>query len=248
MPGYSCSEIPKPLEAYGDITGLGVVFAFNLTAWLTIFMLIAYYLFGFDPSLDPYRKITDQGEEIAPISTRVPNPADQMIYEHTKRFRALFGHRTFGGSAVEQAFHKCIITLADAQLITGIAIILSGYYALAKGLSTYHWQMVVCLAWFSTMTHLSALTFLRTYLHNHPAGRLWRLLLMSLLTALLAVSFVPTGHFNFIAKSKYQFQYAGYGPDRIDLGHVIYPDDCENFKTSSQSNTSCWLSPIRGAE
>ncbi|KAK1547057.1 hypothetical protein CPAR01_01024 [Colletotrichum paranaense] len=106
MPNYSCSQIPEPLKAYGDITGLGVVLAFTIAAWSTILILIAYYLFGFDPSLNPYRKMTNQGEEIVPIATRQPNPADQMIYKHTKRLRGWFGYHPDETSGVEQAFHK----------------------------------------------------------------------------------------------------------------------------------------------
>ncbi|KAG7044905.1 hypothetical protein JMJ77_0004364 [Colletotrichum scovillei] len=242
MPNYSCSQIPEPLEAYGDITGLGVVLAFTIAAWSTILILIAYYLFGFDPSLNPYRKMTDQGEEIIPIAKRIPNPADQMIYKHTKRLRGWFGHHADEASGVEQAFHKCILTLADTQLVTGLSIMLSGYYALTQGLSAYHWQMVLCLAWFSTMTHLSALTFLRTYLNNHPAGRFWRIFLMSLLATTLTIGFIPTGHFTFIDRYTFSSWLSPDTPDRIDLGTMIYPDDCDNFKTSTPKDLHCWLS------
>lgn len=118
-----------------------------------------------------------------------------------------------------------MLSLADAQLITGISILVSGFWSLkhGPGLTAYHWQMVVSLAWFSTVTHLSALTFLRSYLAKHPAGRLWRLALMFILLVLLFVAFIPTGHFNFVDDDT-------GSPRTIDLGQTIYPTDCDDFQ------------------
>jgi hypothetical protein len=73
----------------------------------------------------------------------------------------------------------------------------SGYYSLSCGLSAYHWKTILYLAWFSCLTHLSALTCLRAYLNVHETARAWRLSLMSALLVLVFVGFIPTGHFNF---------------------------------------------------
>jgi len=91
---------------------------------------------------------------------------------------------------------QCILNLSDIQLVTGVAILISGYASLPCGLSAYHWQIIVYLAWFSSITHVSALTFLRNYLYNHQGERLWRFIAMSIFLILLIAAIVPTGSFN----------------------------------------------------
>jgi hypothetical protein len=59
----------------------------------------------------------------------------------------------------------------------------------------YHWQILVYLAWFCSLTHLSCLTFLRNHLYNHPGERLWRLIGMGALVVLLLVALLPTGNY-----------------------------------------------------
>lgn len=66
---------------------------------------------------------------------------------------------------------------------------------------------------------------------------------MSLLVVSLSVGLIPTGHFSLIANE------TDWLPDRINLGNLIYPDDCdgfpkfieENSDTSNHVNLSCWL-------
>ena len=82
---------------------------------------------------------------------------------------------------------------SDQQLVTGIAILVSGYAQLPCGLSSYHWQMIVYLAWFSSLTHLTTLTVLRQYFRRNPAARLWRAVLMLLMVTLLGIALLPTG-------------------------------------------------------
>ena len=88
-----------------------------------------------------------------------------------------------------------MITFADIQIFTGIAILISGFSSLRCGLSSYHWQLIVQLAWFASITHLSALSFLRHYLHNRKTERTLRITLMLVLLILLSVAVWPTGHF-----------------------------------------------------
>ncbi|KAF6783880.1 hypothetical protein CSOJ01_15836 [Colletotrichum sojae] len=237
-----CSQIPAPLEPYGDISGLGVVLGFVISAWLTVLLLIAYYFFAFDPEADPFRSAGGQNESTT--YSHKPNPFDVLLAGFTRRLRS---RKPFTGSTVENAFHKvrpsgprsnssnvylpqsskCILSLADAQLVTGFSILISGYWALkhGQGLSAYHWKMLVFLAWFSSVTHLSALTFLRGYFAVHPAGRLWRISMMFFLLVLLFVGFIPTGHFEFLGD---KVTYAQF----VDLGQALYPKDCDNFRLS----------------
>ncbi|EQB50616.1 hypothetical protein CGLO_09931 [Colletotrichum gloeosporioides Cg-14] len=229
----ACSQIPESLEPYGDIAGLGVVLSFVISAWLTILVLVGYYVFAFDPDVDPFQR---NRSTTTPYS---PNPLDVLIAKYTKYLRVL---KDFKGSLAEDAFHKCILALADAQLITGMSILMSGYMSLKheRGLSAYHWKIVVSLAWFSSVTHLSALTFLRSYLAKHSSRRLWRLTLMLILLVLLFVGFLPTGHFDFLGSqldndpSSFYYRQPSNDVDQIGYSHIIdlgqfeYPQDCEN--------------------
>lgn len=78
--------------------------------------------------------------------------------------------------------------------MTGIAILVSAYASLDNCLSLYHWKLAVDLAWFSSTTHLSALTLLRNHFNNHPGQRSVRLVFMGCMLVLLFVAIMPTGH------------------------------------------------------
>jgi hypothetical protein len=87
-----------------------------------------------------------------------------------------------------------VLVLADTQIVAGIAILVSGYASLDRCLSLYHWKILVDLAWFSSTTHLSALTLLRNHFHNHPGQRAVRGIFMGCMLVLLAVALIPTSH------------------------------------------------------
>ena len=93
----------------------------------------------------------------------------------------------------EPFLRTAVLMFSDQQLVTGIAILVSGYAQLPCGLSSYHWQMIVYLAWFSSLTHLTTLTVLRQYFRKNPAARLWRAVLMLLMVTLLGIALLPTG-------------------------------------------------------
>lgn len=87
-----------------------------------------------------------------------------------------------------------VLMFSDQQIVTGIALLASGYSQLPNGLEAFYWQLVVYLAWFSSFTHLTTLTVLRNYFQKHPATRLWRIGLMIVTVALLAIALLPTGN------------------------------------------------------
>lgn len=89
--------------------------------------------------------------------------------------------------------------MCDAQILTVLAIIISGFLSLkcsTSHLSAYHWQMIVNLAWFACITQLSGLTVIRFYLQDRPIQRNVRFCFMTLLFALVIAGIVPTGYFN----------------------------------------------------
>lgn len=83
--------------------------------------------------------------------------------------------------------------MSDTQIVTGLAILASGFSQIRCGLSMFHWQIVVYLAWFSSATHLTTMTFLRRYTHDNYRFRIVRLVLMLLLVIMLGIALVPTG-------------------------------------------------------
>ena len=89
---------------------------------------------------------------------------------------------------------KAVLLFSDQQIVTGIALLTSGYSQLPRGLDAYHWQIVVYLTWFSSFTHLTTLTVLRNYFQEYPATRLWRVIFMIVTVSLLGVALLPTGN------------------------------------------------------
>jgi hypothetical protein len=85
--------------------------------------------------------------------------------------------------------------MSDIQILTGLSILISGYLQLPRGLSCYHWQVIVYLAWFSSLTHLSCLTFLRSHLYNRPRQRAKRLIAMLIILVMLMFALIPTGSY-----------------------------------------------------
>lgn len=85
--------------------------------------------------------------------------------------------------------------MSDLQMITGMSILVSGYIQMSCGITTYEWMVVVSLAWFSCITHLSCLSLLRGYLYKNAAERTWRLCGMGVMAVLQIIGLVFTGNY-----------------------------------------------------
>ncbi|OQE44769.1 hypothetical protein PENCOP_c002G05954 [Penicillium coprophilum] len=192
--GYDCPGPRSPISVDNDITGSGVIANYVATAGLAVLLIIIYFLVIYDPALDPFRK-TDQD----PLNQSFrPNPVDELVLRTVRHIpKQLLGARKVRiNSQVEKCFIECIIAMSDLQIVTGLSILISGYAQLHQGLSSYHWMVIVDLAWFSSLTHLACLTLLRTYLYNHSRQRMWRLLCMAILVILLTVALSMTGGYD----------------------------------------------------
>ncbi len=88
---------------------------------------------------------------------------------------------------------KAVLMFSDQQLVTGIALLVSGYAQLQYGIPAYHWQIIVYLAWFSSLTHLITLTLLRQYFRDNPAIRSWRAFFMFATVIMHGAALSPTG-------------------------------------------------------
>ncbi|TQV90780.1 Glycosyl transferase, family 25 [Cordyceps javanica] len=185
--GYDCAKPPTTVSPNADISGIGVVTGYVAAAGLAIVIIVVSFLFAFDPAEDPFQNRTRVQSPTRASAFR-PNPVDVVVLGSFRR-RVL--EPRFKDAAL-----KCVLAMSDLQILTGYSILISGYLQLYCGLSAYHWQMLVYLAWFSSLTHLSCLTFLRSYLYHRRVERTWRLIAMGLLVAMLVFALIPTGNYS----------------------------------------------------
>ncbi|KAM0815337.1 hypothetical protein AB5N19_01131 [Seiridium cardinale] len=210
-----CFDKNRTLTADPDVDGQGVVASFVANGWITVAIVSCHYLFVFDPTIPPFRTKTSSSTAAAQggqpnrdtieLSTWTPNPIDKLISDKrsqllkpAKSKMAIFVPESLklwlGCEQTGDALKKCVLSLCDAQLITGLSMLLSGYITLLEleKMSLAHWYMIINLAWFSNLTHQGGLIFLRGYLYQNPSERLWRLVLMVLLLVALACVMAPT--------------------------------------------------------
>lgn len=157
-----------------DISGLGVILAFTVSAYLTFALVLASYLFG-------------------QVDGSLLNTVDTQVFK-VRPFRPL---RTRNDRPtrlrVSQALRQAILALSDQQIVTGIAILGAGFRGLRLGgIDSYHYQTVIYLAWMSSSVHLSALSILAPILRERPALRIWRLVGMLILLVMLVIALIPT--------------------------------------------------------
>ncbi|KAI1771224.1 hypothetical protein F4818DRAFT_445561 [Hypoxylon cercidicola] len=201
-PGYCSSQPVDPLDIHPelDISGLGVFIGFMSASYILLFIVIVYYIFGYDPTSNPF------GTAEHCTLTRVrPHPFDQLVLKVARwmlRIDARQWQALYKKGRLAAAFDKCVINMADIQIVNGLAILIAGLVLLPRRLSALHWKMVVYLSWFSCTTCLSALTFLRSYLIRNPFERIWRLGSTFVLLVMLTVALIPTGHFSWRANSQ----------------------------------------------
>jgi hypothetical protein len=94
-----------------------------------------------------------------------------------------------------------MLIMSDLQLITGLAIMISGFAQLRCGLSTYHWQRTVHTAWFACVTHLCSLTFLRDHLRHNRIAQMWRVPCMVSLTTMIIYALTTTTQYDWVLGS-----------------------------------------------
>lgn len=162
----------KPIPD-ADISGLGVILAFTLSAYLTFTLVLASYIFG-------------------QVDASLLNTVDTQVFRIRPLNSCSHGHRP-ARFRISFALRQAIIALSDQQIVTGIAIMAAGFQGLRLGgIDSYHYQTVVYLAWMSSSVHLSAISLLAPLLKERPALRIWRLTGMLVLLVLLIIGLVPT--------------------------------------------------------
>lgn len=189
-----------------------------LAAYSTLVLVILHYLFDYNG--------TDNSIDSAVIKN-IPRLWNNKGRKPSKRW--------------SKGLEAAVLMFSDQQIITGIAILISGYSQLPCGISIYHWQIVVDLAWFSSLTHLTTMTALRRFFHDRPDMAVWRVILMGSTIVLLGSALGPTGYVsigsierNSVAKIAvpaiclysrigYQEAVSSYSVDSIDNGNRLRP-------------------------
>jgi hypothetical protein len=151
-------------EADSEISGIGAILAFLLSAYITFAIVLVSYLLG-------------------SIDSSLLRPVDRYVHRCGRRRTSPSWHK---------ALQQCVLLLSDQQIVTGIAICIAGFIGLHGHISVYHFQTVIMLAWMSSSVHLSALTMLGEYFRKRPAVLGWRIVGMLILLILLLVALVPT--------------------------------------------------------
>ncbi|CAG8129941.1 unnamed protein product [Penicillium nalgiovense] len=218
--GYDCSAEPPALSPDGDITGIRIVTNYIASASIALLVIIIYYLGVFQPSHDPFEK----GDQIDDLFR--PNPVDEVflravrwaprrILRRTLKSRRMGPHSSI---RLQQTFIKCLLAMSDLQIVTGFSILISGFAQLRCGLAAYHWLFIIKLAWFSSLTHLSCLTVLRSHLYRFSTERLLRLLAMGGLAIFLIVGLLSTGNREWEANN-------AWGLNSPAICHIwVFPD------------------------
>nr|B1A0U7.1 RecName: Full=Elsinochromes biosynthesis cluster protein HP3 [Elsinoe fawcettii]ABZ82011.1 hypothetical protein EfHP3 [Elsinoe fawcettii] len=128
---YDCDGFfwGRELRPNPDISGVGVVFAFMLSAWLV--WLITVYAFA-----------------------RGQIDASQVTSADTRFFRVQVKSSGWRWSSV---FLRAILVFSDQQLVTGIAIMIATF-ASCQDISVWHYAFAVSLAWVSHQHYCSLKT------------------------------------------------------------------------------------------
>ncbi|KAI9166449.1 hypothetical protein HJFPF1_02551 [Paramyrothecium foliicola] len=198
-----CADLPLSkdvkLEANTDIAGIGVAIGLVGNAYFSLFILLGSYLLSYDAEANPFKH---NGRSSATWWT--PNRIDVMFLHwlHSGAHSLLkilpSGLRpSWKRDAMRRVLVTWLVSNADLQLLTGFALLTSGFVSLHRDKTTaYHWQVLVRLCWFANITHLSGLIALRGYLLKRPAEKYVRLALAFLFLVMLIVAMVPTLSFD----------------------------------------------------
>ncbi|CAI7656863.1 unnamed protein product [Penicillium crustosum] len=207
-----CSAAPPDhYEPDNDISGAGIVVSYISTAGLAVFIIIVYYVVVYDPLVDPFNADADADTAQECATWDHVNPLDDFLLRWLRSGPAYISKQVLGSrkllsprarSRLDGVLIKCLLIMSDLQIVTGFAILLSGFTQLQSGLEALKWRTILDLAWFSCLTHLSCLTMLRRHLHTHTIERVWRLFAMGILAALLAAGLLPTANHKWLLLSE----------------------------------------------
>jgi hypothetical protein len=113
------------------------------------------------------------------------NRLDHVVVDSSRRFLRIRGEVSKSNATARQkALQRFILGLSDQQLVTGIALLVTGYAQTCR-IDGYHFMVLISMAWFSSTTHLSTLVVLRDNFRSCPPLRLLRVIGMVLVCGML---------------------------------------------------------------
>jgi len=83
---------------------------------------------------------------------------------------------------------RLILALADQQLVTGFALMLTGWIVYYNRFHSAHFTLIIYLSCLSSSSHLAALVTLRRYSRENPTLALFRIAIISTFAILLSIS------------------------------------------------------------
>ncbi|KAL2059757.1 hypothetical protein VTL71DRAFT_10141 [Oculimacula yallundae] len=173
----NCTFTDGTIEGNPDIAGIGVLIAFISASSVTFIAIVLGYI---TYSIDPAQLNYVDSLVIPHIRWLLWMGTGDTISTETKKLRV-------------QAMTHFILALSDQQLVTGLAILITGY-AQRCSISGHHFKLIANLAWFSSTTHLSTLTVLQRYLIRHPLIKHIRVIgILAVLRLLLHAQFYVQG-------------------------------------------------------
>jgi hypothetical protein len=228
----NCTSYP-PLQPNPDISGLGVyvtrtIWNFDTPmTWLTLCPVLIGFLV---PPILTLLLCIVQFLINQECSTRIDKAAKLKARQALRMITGLFG-REIKLSAKSSnkwisAIEGSILAASDQQVVIGISILISGFTQLKSGISSYHWQSVVNLAWLSSVTHLITLTSLRRQTRDNSPFRWWRITAMGIMAGMLIVAIHPVGYLTSSSGIPYSFPaWCLYQPNltwyNSDSGHEL---------------------------
>ncbi|KAH6631316.1 hypothetical protein F5144DRAFT_570665 [Chaetomium tenue] len=168
------------LMADPDIAGIGVISSFIASSCLAIIgtcLYLALIRSGLVPdgSFDP----ADGRGRSPPPADGSFNLVDRWVRQHicTPSVRFVLRARWIDDriDRIRRTLFSFVMSLADMQLVTGVAMLTAAVIKLQRGsITVYHFSMVTNLAWFSSNVHLLALLAIRTeHIGSLKKGRRW---------------------------------------------------------------------------
>ncbi|KAK7949153.1 uncharacterized protein PG986_010039 [Apiospora aurea] len=134
------SKCYSRIEPNPDISGLGVVVAFLLSAYLVLALILGAYCFGALPK-------------------GLVRRADRQLF---------FARRPEPDERWQRIFEEVVLMFSDQQLLAGISVLIAAYVQVVNAdLGAHHWNSVVYLAWLSSTVRLMSLPVLRERLKRN---------------------------------------------------------------------------------
>lgn len=179
-----------------------MIVAFFVTAWAAFIFLIIAYWTGLLPQ-------------------SLLRPIDKIMFKANSR-------RCH--SEWKETLDHVTLLFSDQQLLTGIGILLAGYYEVfANDLDALHWHTVTYLAWMSSTVHLITLSLLKDRLRENKILRNLRLAGMLVLLALLIAALAPSVSLFFVNT-----------PDMLPAAHYIPSRSHRNVTDGTAVPTKCF--------